>query len=110
MVTKKSDTTKTIKKLKATKNKVKKIKEKDTEVYNVELPTEMTEEEAQQLVQNFADSLKNTEITDEEAEKLTKKDKSKKEKEIHWEPVAKTQEEIKKNNNFYAKIKDFFHF
>ena len=75
MVTKKSDTTKTIKKLKATKNKVKKIKEKDTEVYNVELPTEMTEEEAQQLVQDFADSLKNTEITDEEAEKLTKKDK-----------------------------------
>ena len=86
MTKKVNDSEKTIKKLKATKNKVKKAKE------NIE-----NKEEFQ--------------ISDEQAAKLTVKTKDINDKEdINWEPVAKTQEEIKKNNNFYAKIKDFFHF
>lgn len=93
MVKKVLDSEKIVKKLKATKNKVKKAKQQEN--------TEETE-----------NSVDLDTISDEEAAKLsiTNKD-SKDTPTVHWKPVAKTEEKKKKgNNNFYAKCKDFFHF
>ena len=93
MTEKPLDSEKTVKKLKAAKNKIKEVKQQEN--------TEETE--------NFVE-LDN--ISNEEAAKLSITNEDSNDAPlVHWKPVAKIEEKDKKeNNNFYAKFKDFFHF